>query len=512
MEKRFRLVQGRGGEGAGHEWAMGKRRTRTDRGDANGGPSVSPTRDDAQEKKRRTRTQKETSQDYAAKVQSAREPEDTFATHLAERDTPDVTADETRRRDENGKLVRFRMHCDGEEVRVLSNRNDMNSTLGCRVPADLEAYSVKERLRRHWGTLHRNKTGGREGEDMENEGHEVMEGSGIATSRFVSARQACLFSALHRYADVCLLGREMPDSSQRSPKDPSLDALLLHVVNHVMKTSDLVKRGNEAAKASKAGDGAEDAEPQRDQGFTRGKVLVLLPLRKFAFHFVRRLMRLVMLPNFGHKHFKSVPGGAQFLDEYGDGEEEELGAPSSKHMQGKPKDFRDTFSGNTDDHFRLGVKLTKSSVKLYSDFYKSDIIVASPLGLVTLINDAERTQEKAFEFLSSIEVLCVDHADVLMMQVRIGIVTGHSFHNFPPQADASLPPSLPVCLSLSELGARPDHLQARLPCPCGVPRRGRDADKGVVPRGPLKVVPPDGRVLLLRHCGPQQLLCGRKKL
>ena len=223
-------------------------------------------------------------------------------------------------------------------------------------------------------------------------------------------------------------------------------------------------------------------------------------------------MRLVMLPNFGHKHFKSVPGGAQFLDEYGDGEEEELGAPSSKHMQGKPKDFRDTFSGNTDDHFRLGVKLTKSSVKLYSDFYKSDIIVASPLGLVTLINDAERTQEKAFEFLSSIEVLCVDHADVLMMQVRIGIVTGHSFHNFPPQADASLPPSLPVCLSLSELGARPDHLQARLPCPCGVPRRGRDADKGVVPRGPLKVVPPDGRVLLLRHCGPQQLLCGREKL
>lgn len=423
-----------GGEGAGHEWAMGKRRTRTDRGDANGGPSVSPTRDDAQEKKRRTRTQKETSQDYAAKVQSAREPEDTFATHLAERDPPDVTADETRRRDENGKLVRFRMHCDdGEEVRVLSNRNDMNSTLGCRVPADLEAYSVKERLRRHWGTLHRNKTGGREGEDMENEGHEVMEGSGIAP-RFVSARQACLFSALHRYADVCLLGREMPDSSQRSPKDPSLDALLLHVVNHVMKTSDLVKRGNEAAKASKAGDGAEDAEPQRDQGFTRGKVLVLLPLRKFAFHFVRRLMRLVMLPNFGHKHFKSVPGGAQFLDEYGDGEEEELGAPSSKHMQGKPKDFRDTFSGNTDDHFRLGVKLTKSSVKLYSDFYKSDIIVASPLGLVTLINDAERTQEKAFEFLSSIEVLCVDHADVLMMQVR---ADRNSYRPFLPQLPTS---------------------------------------------------------------------------
>ena len=38
------------------------------------------------------------------------------------------------------------------------------------------------------------------------------------------------------------------------------------------------------------------------------------------------------------------------------------------------------FSGNTDDHFRLGIKVTKASVRLYVDFFGSDILVASPLG------------------------------------------------------------------------------------------------------------------------------------
>ena len=48
-------------------------------------------------------------------------------------------------------------------------------------------------------------------------------------------------------------------------------------------------------------------------------------------------------------------------------------------------DYIRMFAGNTDDCFRLGVKLSKSGMKLYSDFYQADILICSPLGLRLII-------------------------------------------------------------------------------------------------------------------------------
>ena len=51
----------------------------------------------------------------------------------------------------------------------------------------------------------------------------------------------------------------------------------------------------------------------------------------------------------------------------------------------KPADFRALFSGNCDDDFCVGIKLTRRSVRLFTGLHGADIIVASPLGLVRRI-------------------------------------------------------------------------------------------------------------------------------
>ena len=72
----------------------------------------------------------------------------------------------------------------------------------------------------------------------------------------------------------------------------------------------------------------------------------------------------------------------RLADDFGfdsDGEAAETEKRRKKNLW-VPEDHSAMFSGNTDDHFRLGIKVTKASVRLYVDFFGSDILVASPLG------------------------------------------------------------------------------------------------------------------------------------
>ena len=98
------------------------------------------------------------------------------------------------------------------------------------------------------------------------------------------------------------------------------------------------------------------------------------------------------------------------------------------------------FRGNVDDSFRLGVKITKKSVKLFADFYQCDLIIASPLGLRMSIEKDKSARVclslghitdcvvRNADFLSSVEVLIVDQMDALTMQnwehVQVSGVTG----------------------------------------------------------------------------------------
>jgi len=89
----------------------------------------------------------------------------------------------------------------------------------------------------------------------------------------------------------------------------------------------------------------------------------------------------------------------------------------------KPEDYYNTFEGDIDDSFKLGLGVTKNTLKLYSDFYSSDIIICSPLGLrlVTGVEEDGKDgggggSEGDADFLSSIELLIMDQTDVFLMQ------------------------------------------------------------------------------------------------
>lgn len=54
-------------------------------------------------------------------------------------------------------------------------------------------------------------------------------------------------------------------------------------------------------------------------------------------------------------------------------------------------------------------------LQLYTDFYSSDIIVTSPLGLRMIVG-AEGEEDRDYDFLASIEILVLDQTDVFLMQ------------------------------------------------------------------------------------------------
>ncbi|KAK4463997.1 hypothetical protein QBC42DRAFT_172439 [Cladorrhinum samala] len=212
-------------------------------------------------------------------------------------------------------------------------------------------------------------------------------------SSFETAAEKNVGPFLFNYRDVLYCNRSVAEA------DKLRQLTALHALNHVFKTRDRVIKNN--AKLSKS-DGNEDLE-LRDQGFTRPKVLILLPTRQSCVKMVDHIIS-VCEPD-------QQENRKRFEDGYID--------KSQKFSDDKPQDFRDLFAGNDDDMFRLGLKFTRKTVKYFSQFYNSDIIFASPLGLRMAIGSEEESSKKKkvdFDFLSSIELVIVDQADALLMQ------------------------------------------------------------------------------------------------
>lgn len=149
-------------------------------------------------------------------------------------------------------------------------------------------------------------------------------------------------------------------------------------MNHVYKNRSRVLKNNDhlAKLADSSAKGNDpDARDTRDQGFTRPKVLILAPLRNSALAWIRQLAAI--------SQADTVENLTRFENEYAlpEGAVDKLVERQDEY----PADHVATFSGNIDDSFRVGVKVTRKTVKLFSEFYQADVIVASPLGLRTSI-------------------------------------------------------------------------------------------------------------------------------
>nr|XP_006122234.1 digestive organ expansion factor homolog [Pelodiscus sinensis] len=177
----------------------------------------------------------------------------------------------------------------------------------------------------------------------------------------------------------------------------------LHAVNHVLKANAQVLSNNAKRRDHKS---TVESDDLRDQGLTRPKVLIVVPFRESALRVVQIFISLL---ESGSKKKIDVSNKKRFKGEFGSDPTDR--PPNLK----RPEDYEAVFAGNIDDHFRIGVAILQKSMRLYAPFYSSDIIIASPLGLRTIIG-AEGEKKRDYDFLASIEILIIDQADVYLMQ------------------------------------------------------------------------------------------------
>lgn len=201
------------------------------------------------------------------------------------------------------------------------------------------------------------------------------------------------------YQDV-MLGNRTPSNAAALRSMASL-----HAVNHILKGRDKVIKNNERLRHA---DDATEVDV-RDQGYVRPKVLILLETRQMAANYADSIVEAFQPEQQENKK--------RFTDSFT--------APLDDR-DFMAEDYRELFGGNNDNSFLTALKFTRKTLKFYSAFYNSDIILASPLGLRRVIEN-EDVKKRDHDFLSSIEVCIVDQADAMQMQdwTNIQVVFAH---------------------------------------------------------------------------------------
>ncbi|XP_071553598.1 U3 small nucleolar RNA-associated protein 25 homolog [Temnothorax nylanderi] len=208
-----------------------------------------------------------------------------------------------------------------------------------------------------------------------------------------------LFSVINNYQDLHYPGRTFSNA------DEIRFVYCLHIINHVLKTrTKILHHSAKLAKSNRSGMG-EVPDEYKDQGLVRPKVLIIVPFKHSCLKIVEMFISIL----FGEDKGGSVINKLRFMEDFTGNE---LTMPKKNP---KPEDYKLTLQGNIDDKFKIGMAITKKSLKLYTNFYSSDIIIGSPLGLRRVVG-AEGEAVRDYDFLSSIELLIMDQIDVVLMQ------------------------------------------------------------------------------------------------
>ncbi|BFG05451.1 digestive organ expansion factor homolog [Drosophila madeirensis] len=221
----------------------------------------------------------------------------------------------------------------------------------------------------------------------------------------LSALQSELFHVANNYQDLYF-----PHRTHNNAEEIRY-MYCLHALNHMLKVRSLILRNNEKvaalAKSLKLSPN-EISIPEtfRDQGLKRMKVLFIVPFRESALKIVKVIGDLLFGIQDDQARKNSMANYERFLQDYSGNT---IYFPKTNP---KPFDYEQTFSGNTDDNFKIGLRFTKKAVSLFSDMNASDILIASPLGLRMLVTD----KESDFDFLNSIELLIIDQAELFLAQ------------------------------------------------------------------------------------------------
>lgn len=219
------------------------------------------------------------------------------------------------------------------------------------------------------------------------------------TDGITSELQNELLSIMNNYQDLYYPHRTHQNGEQLRM------SYCIHALDHVLKARQKVLQNNtKLAKLKASKKNVVVTDDMRDQGFVRPRVLIVLPFRDSAYRVVNMLLDL-LCP--GER--SSAINYKRFQDEFTG---ETLYFPKKNP---KPEDYELTFAGNTEDTFRVGIQLNKRSMKLYTPFYASDILIASPLGL-RLIIGAAGEKEREYDFLASIELLILDQMELFLAQ------------------------------------------------------------------------------------------------